>query len=221
MEMWHRFPERAPEWRMFQERVVIASHYARNPLRGVRKPFHPSDWFMFGLTQDLLLLWDVECETDPESAYWFRSRPMPRGAGGTLDTRRYNPEQYLWKSLMSKFGEVSFDHFCDASRENIRLTQLTFANNLIILEPGQFPFAMQKGLHSKPRRTWRFTCYSHREWLRLYRHYCRGERLGATISRLMDTTHLYEAFYLRVPDTVLGGADKISKAGRQLISAGG
>jgi hypothetical protein len=219
IDMWDRFPERAPDWRIFQERVIIANHYTRNPLRGVRKPFHPSDWFMFGLRQDLLLLWNVECEVEPESAYWFRTRPMPRRIGDTIETRRYHPEQYLWKTLISKFGEVNFDHFCDASRENIRLTQLTFANNLIILEPGQFPFTVQKPLHSNPKLGWQFSCYSHREWLRLYRHYCCGDRFGAVLSRMVDTTHLYEACYLRIPGGVRGGAARISQAGRQLINS--
>jgi hypothetical protein len=219
MDMWDRFPERAPEWRMLQERVIIANHYTRNPVRGVPKPFHPSDWFMSGLRQDLLLLWNIECEEEPESTYWFRTRPKPRGTEDVVETRRYHPEQYLWKSLMAKFGEVDFDHFCDASRENIRLTQLTFANNLIILDLDQFPFDMQKRMHRSPRRAWRFSCYSHREWLRLYRHYCCRDWLGAAISRMMDTTHLYEACYLKVPEGVRGGAEKISRAGRLLIDA--
>jgi hypothetical protein len=219
MEMWGRFPERTAEWRMFQERVIVANLYTRNPLRDVRKPFHPSDWFMFGLRQDLLLLWDIECETEPEGAYWFRSRPLPCGQGDTDETRRYYPEQYLWKTLMAKFGELEFDHFCDASSRNIQLTQLTFANNLIILDLDQFPLSMQKRMHSNPPRQWRFSCYSHREWLRLYRHYCCADPLGAGISRLFDVAHLYEACYLKIPRRVRSRAKKISRAGRQIIDA--
>lgn len=200
MRMWGRFPERTSEWRMFRERVIIGSWYARNPLREVPKPFHPSDWFMFGRREDLLLLWDIELEPEPESAWWFQTRPVPSRSWDPDDTRRYYSEQYLWKMLMSKFGDVEFDHFTDASPENVRLTQLTFANNLIILEPHQFPFVMVK--YPNPKAAWRYACYSHREWLRLYRYYCCGNRLGATLHRALDLMHHYESVFTSVPKRV-------------------
>ena len=216
LDMWDRFPERVPEWRMFRERVIIGSWYARNPRREVPKVFHPSDWFMFGLREDLLLLWDIELEAEPESAWWFRSHPLPKGAWDLGDTRRYFAEQYLWKTLMSRFGDVKFDHFMDASPENIRLTELTFANNLIILEPYQFPFTMLK--YPNPKRSWRYACYSHREWVRLYRQYCCGEKVVAAISRVFDWHHFYEACYVSVPKPVRLGVRSLSEFGRQLIT---
>jgi len=35
LDMWDRFPERFPEWRMFRERVIIGSWYARNPRKSI------------------------------------------------------------------------------------------------------------------------------------------------------------------------------------------
>jgi hypothetical protein len=216
LDMFDRFPERVPEWRMFEERLIIGSWYARNPRREVPKVFHPSDWFMFGLREDLLLLWDIDLEAEPESAWWFRSRPHPKRAWDLVDTRRYFAEQYLWKTLMSRFGKVDFNHFMDASAENIRLTELTFANNLIILEPHQFPFTMLK--YPNPKRAWRYACYSHREWVRLYRHYCCGEKVGAAVSRILDWHHFYEACYVSVPKPVRVGVRSLSGFGRKLIT---
>jgi len=216
MEMWDRFPQRSPEWRMFQERIITGNWYARNPVREVRKPFHPSDWFMFGLREDLLLLWDIELEPEPESAWWFRSRPLPKKAWDLNDTRRYFAEQYLWKTLMLKFGDLRFDHYMDASPENIRLTELTFANNLIILETHQFPFVMLK--YPNPKWAWQFACYSHREWVRLYREYCCGEKVGAAVNRLLDPLHFVQGCYAAVPKSVRLGFRVITAFGRQLIS---
>ncbi|MES1261023.1 MAG: WavE lipopolysaccharide synthesis family protein [Acidobacteriota bacterium] len=219
LEMWGRFPERAREWRMFRERVITANRYTRNPRREIGKPFHPSDWLMFGLKEDLLRLWDIGEEPEPESSHWFLTRPLPRPARHFQETRRYHPEQYLWKTLMARFGEIAFEHFADDSRENVRLTELTFANNLIVLDVEQFPFAIQKSMHGNPPRAWRYSCLSHREWRRLYQRYCLGDRAGAALDRLTDTRHIYETCYLRIPPGVRSGAKKISKAARFLIEA--
>jgi hypothetical protein len=216
LDLWDKFPRRAPEWRMFRERIVTGNLYARNPLREVPKPFHPSDWFMFGLTEDLLLLWDIDLEPEPESSYWFRSRPHPKCMSESHDTRRYQAEQYLWKTLLEKFGPIQFDNLADATPENIRLTQLTFANNLIILDAAQLPLMIQK--HGTPRRMWRYCCYSHREWARLYRRYCCGERLESALERLLDVRHIGEGLYCLVPDSVRDGAWKLSSVGKQIRS---
>jgi len=213
LEHWDRYPHRSADWRMFQERVIIGNLYARNPRRDIPKPFHPSDWFMFGLRDDLLLLWDVDLEPEPESSHWFRTRPKPSSIPRLTDTRRYYAEQYLWKTLMLKFGNIRFEDLADASDENIRLTRLTFANNLIILEAEQFPLLIPKGL---PRRTWRYACYTHREWNRLYQQYCGGQPLAATFGRLLDPTHWVTGIYFLIPHPIRYGAWKLSTMGQQL-----
>ncbi len=209
------FPARSPRWRIFKERIVTASLYTRNPVRGIRKPFHPSDWLMFGLTEDMLLLWDIPLEPEPQSAHWFQSRPYPRGVDEKVDMRRYNAEQYVWKTLLSKYGSVRFDNFADASAENIRLTRLTFANNLIILDPDQYTFELQK--YEAPRRGWVYSCFTHREWYRLYREYSCGEKLAPAFERATDLRHLYEGCYCRIPESLRGGLFKASAFARQVI----
>lgn len=218
LSCWDRYPGRVPEWRMFQERIVTANLFTRNPLRKVRKPFHPSDWFMFGLKEDLLLLWDIDPEPEPETSHWFRDRPTPRVLHDFTNTRRYLAEQYLWKTLMTKFGEISFDHFADASRENVRLTQLSFANNLIILDVEQLGFYLEK--YGDPPRSFRYSCLSHREWERLYRQYCLGQKMGPVLNRLGDSQHLYEALYLSIPEPVRSCAYQLSTFRRQLAQPG-
>lgn len=214
LEYWDRFPQRTNDWRMFRERIITGNLYARNPLRDIPKPFHPSDWFMFGLREDLLLLWDVDLEPEPEHSTWFGTHPYPPLLSDCGDLRRYQAEQYLWKTLLDKFGAVTFDHLADASPTNILLTQLTFANNLIILDPAQLPLTVPK--HGRPRRMWRYACYNHNEWKRLYRQYCCGQLLGATASRLLDARHWAEGIYCRMPAPLRDGAWKVSAAGRQL-----
>jgi hypothetical protein len=208
---WGRYPRRAGEWRIFADRLVTANLFTRNPVRDLRKPFHPSDWFHFGRREDLLLLWDIELEPEPESSSWFRTRPHPPEATDKTDMRRYFSEQYLWKTLLSKYGTIRFDHFAHATSENVRLTQLTFANNLIVLDVDQFPFVMQK--YEGSLRSWRYSCISHREWLRLYREYCGGERISAALDRLTDATYMFESCYLAVPGSVRERAKKLLLSG--------
>lgn len=217
LSVWEHFPKRLPDWRMFRERLIIGNLFARNPFRDVPKPFHPSDWFMFGLRQDLLLLWDVDLEPEPESSHWFRKHAYPAGVREGSDTRRYQAEQYLWKTLMQKFGAIAFDHLADASDENIRLTQLTFANNLTILDAQQFPLEIPR--HGIPRRMWRYCCYTHKEWERLYQQYCCGKPVAAAVNRLLDVRHWAEGLYCFMPPQIRDSAWKVSTVGRQLMSS--
>ncbi len=193
LEYVGKFPRRASEWCVLEERLLACTVYARNPQSPYCFPFHPSDWFFFGRRKDLLDLWDVSLQPEPETSRYYENRPRPDRDVIESNLMRYTPEQYLWVTFLRKHGEIKFDHCHDYSGDAVRLTELTFANNLVLLEPWQLQIQFLKypiRLHD-----W-CTLYTHGDWLRMYRRYCDPDlRPGPDFTK-MKRRLLYHA-YLR------------------------
>ena len=99
--------------------------------------FCPSDWFHFGRTEDVVRLWDVPEDPGNTVARYFETHPRPVPDKNALFLCRHAVEQYLWLNCLAKHGAVRCDHLWDNGEDNRRLTELTFANNLILAdEPG-------------------------------------------------------------------------------------
>jgi hypothetical protein len=191
MQYYDRYPARGREWTMFRERVLTCSMFARDPRDPyASQPLHPPDWIHIGLKEDIQLLWDIDLQPEPESSQWFIDREPRLPPPPDWDIRRFSPEQYLWRELLLKFGTVRFEERGDNSRENIRITEVSFANNLIILDPDQFPFAVHKYPYpTQPAyRYYRFL--SHEEWRWLYRQHSEGKPVTAALERL-SSSHWY------------------------------
>lgn len=201
MAHFESYPKRGTEWKMFRERVITCSTWARDPrCPYTAQPFHPPDWVHIGLTEDVRLLWDIELQPQPEYAQWFLNRRVNLPTANEGDIRRYSPEQYVWLSLLKKFGTVHFHERGDNSEENTRITEVSFANNLIILDLPQFPFVVHKYPHppSPAYRVYRFI--SHAEWRRLYQTHSARRTVAAQLSKVTDP-----AFYLKTAYMQLRG----------------
>jgi len=68
-----------------------------------------------------------------------------------------------------------------------------------------------------PKLAWRYACYSHREWLRLYREYCCGEKLAVKLSRALDLQHAFEAAYTSIPVPVRRSLRPVTQFSRSLL----
>ena len=163
------FLGRHPEWRAVGERVVASTCFSRNPHRRLRYAFHPSDWFHFGRRDDVLAIWDVPLAPEPSIPRWHVTHARRPDDLESWALYRYTVEQYLWVSFLRKFGEVAFTDKLDATPENIALSELTIANNLVLADPDDLGIVFTK--YPITLRT-RATLYSYGEWHRLYRRYC-------------------------------------------------
>ena len=139
-------------------------------------PFHLSDWFMFGLTEDIrdyystLLIEDEKTFSDYPFKYLERN-PVP------TFTFRYAPEQFFCYSWLKRhYTNFSFEDWTDWNEENQRLYEKIIANNFIVLD------TIQHGMYSKKHfdfindndgESFEFDGYiSHLYFSKLYKKYC-------------------------------------------------
>ena len=168
LELFNCFPKRNPNWQVFGERVVICDLLTQHPWR-TGFAFSPSDWFTFGKTDDVRLLWAAQMDSNHEVARYFENRPRPSPLRMPEMISRYNAEQYIWLHALRTHAPVSFNHGWDASASNKRLAELAFANNLVIADESRLGVRFCK---YRPNRLARLVCYTHQDWLDLYRRYC-------------------------------------------------
>jgi hypothetical protein len=183
------YPERADAWRLVQERVLACTVFSRNPRRKFPFLFHPSDFVYFGRREDVLGIWNIPLAPEPETSRWFETRPRPKQEYFPGLITRYVPEQWIWLSFLRKHGDVPLEHLWEISPEMLALSELTIANNLVLLEPWQWQ------IHTNKPRLQPIdgaTIYSHGDWLRLYKHYCAPRTpLQPDFIRLARTTRYY------------------------------
>lgn len=81
-------------------------------------------------------------------------------------------EQYIWITFLKKHIPLEFDNGFDISHNNIRKSEMIFANNTIIVDPIRLGYNSLKHLNHRDRITFQEANYSFYEWKILYKKYC-------------------------------------------------
>ncbi len=159
------FPMRVASFRFLDERVVVANTFTHNFSKGMPVVFFPCDFFYFGLTRDLLRLWDLPLFEDQ----MLQSAPPPPGLP-------LSAEQLLWLAALQKFDpEIRLDHLHHYTRELRRISDLCYANNLVVGDPDRIGLGLcERFMIKHTSKAWRSRAavVSHGDWLRLYRRHC-------------------------------------------------
>lgn len=158
LDLLHGWPARSDAVRVLRDRVVAPTFYSFNPRRTyARFPYMVSDWCHFGRRDDLLDLWSAP--------HWDTSFEWLLGRGIVAS------EQWIWMSLLNRHDEgASF-----ARRDVVEHSELSIANNTVLVEPGDFGVHMLK---FTPHLGHQVGVYTHGEWLRLYTRHCLGRELA-------------------------------------------
>ncbi len=159
---------RNPECKVFKSRVVINNLYCTNPIKS-KYLFHISDWTQFGLTTDLINLWDIKLQSNEEATY-FLGKPRPIQSKHDSWLSKYIPEQFIWSSVLEKNNIITnFQNFCDYDDKKLALSRLSIANNFIVLNYESFGI---KFLKYDPYK-WDFRAQTnHSLWLKDYKYFC-------------------------------------------------
>lgn len=161
LKYFHDFPQYEPEYRLFKERILFCSYFFKRYLGEAAfevhpTPFHLSDWFMFGLREDLLKLFDIPLAKEPANTnYLLRHihdglQPDMFGA-----SHQYAPEQYILLKCIQKHMEhvPRMNSIMDYTPENICYYERFVASNFIVLNVGQIKLFCQKN-GVDPYRKW-------------------------------------------------------------------
>jgi len=168
-----KFPQRVDDYKLFEQRVVMVNTFGRNYSKGLKVAFHPSDFFYFGLTRDLVDIWDIPLFQDVEFD------PAKLGVVQHPCSPLYIPDatQELWLKSINKHLErkVVLRHTHDIADGKLEMSDRILANNTIIASPAEIGVSMpMKFAHLTGTDKWsfRYSFISFKEWQALYRRWC-------------------------------------------------
>lgn len=165
------FP-RSDTYRFFKQRVVTLTHFSRNPRR-IPQLIHPSDIFQVGLLEDLLALWSIPQQPEPQTtrAFPLEKRIINNSLENSFYRMKFGSEQYIWYAYCKKNGlDMELKHFGDIPVDKIVKSDMSIINNFVIVEPEKINVVMPERFVMYPFDD----LYTHREWLILSRKYAKG-----------------------------------------------
>lgn len=153
-----RYPQKTEDYNIMQEKLVIGEqcnltklHFAENTLR---LPFHMSDWFFFGLTEDLkTYFWGTEIESLEQMTKWEYKKSFPISSDDEIGKnwkRRYNAEQYYFLSALRRKYEIDYQDLSDYSEEAERVSKIAIINNFVILNAREHEIINAKRQNKQP-----------------------------------------------------------------------
>jgi len=119
---------------VFKKRVMIPSIYTLNPYSRERMPFHYSDWFHFGLREDVAQIWDIPQYSLADSVHYIRNAHAPHS--NSHERRfltRLAVEQYISFSCFSKnFDDIILEYHNDL--RSIQCSLDVLCDNFIVCD---------------------------------------------------------------------------------------
>lgn len=160
----------------FAQRVLVSSLYTLNPFTFERMPLHISDWFHFGLTEDIRGIWAVAPMTYADATYY---QTHPHHPGSSVDERlllcRVADEQHvLYHRFKQAHPNLTLDYHND--RSSIDLCVDILADDFMICDLVRarcmFP-KYRMDFHNPAKR---LHCVSREDWLALTQSSGAGRR---------------------------------------------
>ena len=164
------------KYTFLKKRVIIPSVFTNKVNYHHKKDncFRYSDWFTFGLKEDVEKIWNIEIENDPDFA--IKNNVIINKSKSNLllsPASNYHEEQYIWGNLIkqniSKKDEFEFLHENDYSAKNSTLSEIILVNNIVVVDYENFGIQMLK---NERKNCLNKDLYSYCDWLRLYKKYC-------------------------------------------------
>lgn len=137
LDFFGKFPKREEKFSVFKHRVIASSIYTRDYSTFGRKrkflPFHPSDFFFFGLSEDIISYFKNTPLMQKDDMAKYQCKNENKKPYQT-PTFRYTPEQYFCLSyLWQIFPDIQFDDWTDWNKENVKFSNKILYNNFIFL----------------------------------------------------------------------------------------
>jgi hypothetical protein len=180
------------KYKFFDKRILVSTYFSRNPEK-VPLLFHISDLFQIGLTKDLLQLWDIEIQPEPETTRGFKySQKFPNDPFPFNNYKmKYASEQYIWYGFTKKKGlDLSLNYFCEIPLRLIQKATISIIDNFVILSNEQIGIELPERLIHGEKKL-----YTNSEWLIHYENICNKKSL-LRIYSLIATVKLVSLNYI-------------------------
>ncbi|WP_099608979.1 WavE lipopolysaccharide synthesis family protein [Vibrio coralliilyticus] len=157
------FESRNSEYSLFDKRIVSSNFYAKEFVKGLALPYFFSDFFHFGLTKDLLTLWDLPLFED----YIFNKNLRDQFQHKQYPMRCSHVEQDLFISCINKETSRLHDLFDELGEaEDVVKSYQYLINNFVVLDGDIIGLEVPARLAQKGNPPCEF--YSHLRWKWLY-----------------------------------------------------
>jgi len=137
LDYFNKFPARCDKFKLFQSRAIVATLFSRK-FFGIPTPFRISDWFMFGLAEDIKKFYfNITPIIEPAFSNYFADDRLLelKGYPSPYHYHQYTTEQYYPLNCFQKFfPEIKMKDLADFNEENITQSDICLANNFIFLE---------------------------------------------------------------------------------------
>ena len=154
---------REPE-AVFRQRIMISPYFTLNPFTMERLPFHFSDWFHFGLREDIQKFWAVE-EMSVATATYFEGHRHPPEAN-RLERKfrvRFAVEQYVaFSSLSQHINDLQLSHIID--HRSVDRSMRILLNDFLVYNPKEVPTAFDKYARAFRDPSMELLCITYPQW---------------------------------------------------------
>lgn len=151
----------------FDERVVVNTSYFRLFADGHKVIMHPSDFFHYGLTTDVMKIWDLPLFDDIVFDDTNKGTIQhPWAPNISLHAEQVYCQR--WLNILDSESPI-LTHRYDASNELIDYWFRFIASNFIVLEPEQIGLGLINRFVSKIKRPNEISFF---DWLFIYKKYC-------------------------------------------------
>ncbi len=169
VKLQQQYTKRSEQDKFLNERVVVGDTFSRKYAKGFPVAYHISDFFYFGLKEDVLSLWDFPLFED------FRpSKEIPINAG--FPNFIIDCTQALFIAALKQFdSSIQLEHLLEHDKKTLERSNGIIANNLVVAPVDMLGLGLcQKflGQARVSRTSGKVAHIQFFEWERLYQEYC-------------------------------------------------
>lgn len=151
------------------KRLLIVNFYTRNP-RIFPLMYHPSDWILFGETDDVKNYYDIPLMTKYDMNFFGEKDVLGRNLKA-----KFTPEQYIFTSFIRKYEEIGVQCINQKNENAVTHTEKLFAECFVVLDyKKQFNIEFIK--YNPNKHLDHFSLISYSMWKLLYEVWCKSEK---------------------------------------------
>jgi hypothetical protein len=174
LEYFDKFETRIDDYRLFKHKILISTLFSRFNIKSskhhnrINIPFHVSDWWFFGLKEDLDTYFiNTKLVDEPYFTEYFneeknKNKFTPYGK----QKIKFSPEQYFgYECFARNFKDIYMEDASDYSDELMEKSRKCLVNNFIFLEFEQSGIYLNKYPYSRNEK------FSGDQYIGLYNFY--------------------------------------------------